>query len=162
MAKMLNATNSWFAFDTSAVVGGIYYKYYFKKAIQAPESLPITALRHIGWVTIEGIHKIAHTLNNNTSLRRQRCFLDLYNNIYSPANKKYLTILQAGIMIDPTLALQLHLTHELMEGFPKLPSTLPQSKYPTIDGEPCLQALGRYTYILSIPTQTNIIISTYN
>lgn len=131
MAKMLNGTHSWIAFDTSSFVGAMYYKYYLIKAIEAPESLPIAAIKSIGWITIKRL------------LKKERVFIDLHNRIYSPSLKKYLTILQARIMIDPTLTQKMNVNHELIEGFPSL-SPINQIRHKqTIDGNLGLQALGR-------------------
>ena len=143
LAKMLNGTNSWIAFDTSAYVGGVYYKYYLMESIQAPVSLPITAVRHIGWATIDGNYRrISNT--RNILIQRERVFIDLHNRVYSPKAGNYLTILQSGIMIDPTLTHKMNLNHELMEGFPCLPTATPNNRFKIINGEPGLKALGRY------------------
>lgn len=162
MAKMLNGTNSWIAFDTSPLVGGIYYKYYLMKAIQAPVSLPITAVTHIGWVTIDGSHSRKYT-SPAFITDKERVFIDLANRIYSPKYKKYLTILEAGIMIDPTLTRKLNLNYELLDGFPRLPPAIGNLKQTTIDGQPGLKALGRYIYYyitLNPSTTENIYIQT--
>ena len=132
MAKMLNGTHSWIAFDTSLTVGVIYYKCYLMKAIQAPESLPITAVRNLGWVTIQRVNQ------------KERVFIDLHNRIYSSKDSKYLTILQAGIMIDPTLTEKMNLYHELINGFPCLPPETFSNKHLFINGELGVKALGRY------------------
>ena len=144
MAKMLNATHSWIAFDTSPLVGGAYYKYYLIQAIQAPESLPITAISHIGWVTINGSHRRSKYADHNQLITSERVFLDLNNQIYSPKANRFLTILQAGIMIDSTLTQKLNLNYELMHGFPNLSLNTNVDTRATINGEPGLKALGRY------------------